>query len=886
MECDNVKSAGVGANLQEGRVGSMAIQQADMHHPLLHEGGKQVATIQVSIGPRFLNLFSEQLYSSPNKAFEELVSNSWDAGATRVYIGIAEKLDAPEAVIWILDNGESMNIEGMQDLWAVATSQKRSGEPSPAGRHPIGKFGVGKLSTYLLAHELSYICKSTDGIIRSVSMDYRRIDGDPNKLHIDEVDLIVREITNEDLEEILAEVDLDGTMANRLDLLDESIEKSSPIDDEFGGDELPLPDITPTWTLALLTNLKGPGRKIQIGHVRRMLRSALPLGPSIRIWLNGEELLPSKTDAAVRQEWVLGVTHGFDSIELSDGEALEVVSKSAPFPHVYIEGMGRISGKSRLYVDKISGGKSDAIEASNGFVVNVLGRVLLPEDRYFGLSNLSHSTWSKFRATVRADGLDSVLSVNREGVAASRQLDIVRALLMKLFNIARNCEVAATKDEWPDLGEVLAMKWGTIPFQPLQELIDASFEDDYALEEMVDLGPLGEREALRKTWDEELRSNPESILGNVTVESRSSEDKMAIYEVGKRQLVVNGNHPFALEHMDNAQDVEILRDIALADTMSEAYLFQIGLGAIRLQDYREFRDQTLRLIARTNRRSAGQIAALLLEAGSNEKGLETIVGDALEFLGFRVERLGAPGEPEGKALADISSDPEDQDSSYSVTYDAKSTNSKLSRVQAKTVGCSTLQRHRQLFCADHSLVVAPDYSTGDSLAIEAEKCKVTPMRTADLGRLVAMSIGFGGFNLREFRSIFECHSPDSVSNWIEEFEVRLKQQEILPLNVLLDAVVESAPLEGDLQEPISYVQVSAACRRILGRNDWPKKGEVAACIRGLAMMAPNVVSPSSGNTEMILHAPANRIREVVRSQLRVVPASFRVGALRSSEALD
>ena len=59
-------------------------------------------------------------------------------------------------------------------------------------RRPIGKFGVGKLATYLLAHELTYVCKAADGVIRAVTMDYRRIDDDPKKtaLHIDPVPLL------------------------------------------------------------------------------------------------------------------------------------------------------------------------------------------------------------------------------------------------------------------------------------------------------------------------------------------------------------------------------------------------------------------------------------------------------------------------------------------------------------------------------------------------------------------------------------------------------------------------------------------------------------------------------------------------------------------------
>jgi len=47
----------------------------------------------VELSTRFLQHFSEQLYSSPQKAFEELISNGWDAGATRVDVFIPQGLD-------------------------------------------------------------------------------------------------------------------------------------------------------------------------------------------------------------------------------------------------------------------------------------------------------------------------------------------------------------------------------------------------------------------------------------------------------------------------------------------------------------------------------------------------------------------------------------------------------------------------------------------------------------------------------------------------------------------------------------------------------------------------------------------------------------------------
>ena len=46
--------------------------------------GKRTDTINVLLSYRIVELFSEGLYSSPNKAIEELVANSFDAGALRL----------------------------------------------------------------------------------------------------------------------------------------------------------------------------------------------------------------------------------------------------------------------------------------------------------------------------------------------------------------------------------------------------------------------------------------------------------------------------------------------------------------------------------------------------------------------------------------------------------------------------------------------------------------------------------------------------------------------------------------------------------------------------------------------------------------------------------
>ena len=100
--------------------------------------GKQVSKIPVALSTRFLEHFSEQLYSSPQKAFEELISNGWDAGATVVDVRIDANLQDPNATLAVFDNGTSMDLAGLSDLWHIAFSPKE-GQTTEHGRPVIGK---------------------------------------------------------------------------------------------------------------------------------------------------------------------------------------------------------------------------------------------------------------------------------------------------------------------------------------------------------------------------------------------------------------------------------------------------------------------------------------------------------------------------------------------------------------------------------------------------------------------------------------------------------------------------------------------------------------------------------------------------------------------------
>jgi hypothetical protein len=61
--------------------------------------GQESATIPVELSTRFLEHFSEFMYSSPQKAFEELISNGWDALADYVDVRVPTDLSSPSATL-------------------------------------------------------------------------------------------------------------------------------------------------------------------------------------------------------------------------------------------------------------------------------------------------------------------------------------------------------------------------------------------------------------------------------------------------------------------------------------------------------------------------------------------------------------------------------------------------------------------------------------------------------------------------------------------------------------------------------------------------------------------------------------------------------------------
>ncbi len=631
-----------------------------------------------------------------------------------------------------------------------------------------------------------------------------------------------------------------------------------------------------------MTELKEAGQQMQAGWIRRMLRASLPLGPSMEIAFNNTPLTPLRGEIGIAKQWRIGPELPMTEFTIEDddenSEKITVTAHSSLFPHVRVQGLsGPVTGNVYLYEDKISGGKSEHMGPSNGFFVNVLGRVINAEDVDFGLANLSHSAWAKFRACVRADGLDAGLAITREDIKRTDEVRIFKAFLMALFNVARNEEIRLSRASWPNAGQILSDTWAAIPLEPLRKIISERIGSTVGLPSFVRLDPESDVEVMQSEWDEITQDRSGKIIENVAFESLGPDEPLAQYDLNQRSIIVNSDHPFTLEHCETREDQEFVRNVAVVDILTDSYIADLGVDEGQHSQIREYRDQILRLLAQLNRKSGATIAGMLAEASSSAKGLEKIVGDALRYLGFLVEPLGQPGEPEGIATAPLPPSPQRQHmrASYSFTYDAKST--KYGKVATGNVKVSGLARHRDDKTADSVLVVGPDFSVAKALLKECAMNKITPMRSRDLATLVMLTAAVGSLDLDDLRHLFDYHNPDDVHLWVEKLKRRIETQKPALSFDLFFRAVESLDFDGP--NAISASVVAQKISDITGKKTRPKVNDVGALVRGLMVLVPSLIRLTSKDDIQFSTSPAG-LRSALIKQIKIVPEEFRFGYVK------
>lgn len=854
--------------------------------------------INVELSTRFLEHFSEQLYSSPHKAFEELISNSWDAGSDFVDIRISEDLSSPNATMCVLDNGVSMDDNGLKDLWHIAFSPKRN-NPLQNGRHVVGKFGIGKLATYVLASKLTYVCKASDGKIRRITMDYSDIDrqkgAKPDRL-ISELELDIFEVSDSDIQSALSGV-FGGDII--LSTIREGIKSGSPAneaDPEFGGSATTLARASKdTWTLVVLSGLKPIGKELRLHVLRRMLQAALPFGSEMVIKVNGDRLLSSKISVPITKEWVIGPSLGFDYIEIDEDndsedndsfppkaassipakiqditddkikERINITSNHQPYPHIEIPGIGKITGTIRLFEEKISGGKSDDRGTSNGFLVNVLGRVVNQSDPSFGEENLSHAAWARFRMAVRADGLNELLTTNREQFKERRETKIFRAFLRKSFNIARSYHDSDKNLALSDGGDVLVKSLGVLSLNPLRNLVSETLQTRAPLSGLFDESGLTDREAKRISWRAETADNIKTALARVTYE-KTNDESLVKFRISDNTIVVNKDHPFVIEHSRTKAEKELIRTVAMVTLLTDVHSLDIGIDPAQLQEIRHYRDQLMRFRALQRRQSGTHIAKLLLQTqhdSDNSKRMEAVVSDALRYLGFQVRDLAKPGEPEGIASAypmPTQANPTEDNPNpplYSFAFDAKSSKHELA--STGNIKLDGVVEHRNKFKANYSLVVAPGFQAG-ALANRCREQKVTPIKGYDLGRLLEYTVEYGAISVTKLREIFQLYDPDEVSRWIDELKDYLKDSRKLTIDIFLQAL---DLLKGDIPDALSASTIALYCRKLKVHS--VKDQDVKTLVAGLQILVPDLIGIT--DDKIVVNASSEHLARAVTAQL-------------------
>ncbi len=824
--------------------------------------GNLVGNIDVRLSYKIVELFSEGLYASPNKAIEELVANSFDAGAQKVAVFLAADFHAQGATIAVLDDGEGMNADGLRQHWLIGISNKRELTKPPKGRNQIGKFGIGKLATYVLSRRLTHICKK-DGKFYSTSMDYERIDkrveeGVEPKTPIK---IGLRELTEDQAKEAIAGWTDNATFRDC-------------------GFKLFGKAAASSWTLAILSNLKEKVHEIRRGTLEWVLRTALPLRDDFVIYLDGKRLEPSKSGKGRIKQWILGKDIKQLSKPAPDGiEAHEdrdqPMDSDKRFGLDHMD-LGRITGYAEAYKDLLTG-KSDEWGRSHGFFVYVFGRLINPNDGHFGIKpdELRHGTFGRIRVVVNMDGLDAFLQSDREHIREGPILSDAQNILRAIFNFVR--PFIEEHDAGEESGKKLARKLAGSPTslarRPIIELVRAALDGKIKSRYVaLPVAPTkGERESLVAALEKRAET-PEEFVGGIDFAyDATSDDGIAVYDAVTSRLRINGLHPFIGAFFDEFTSKTSgfpLEMFAMAEVLLESHLYQAGLKQDQIDEVMTTRDLLLRHVAQeSGRRTALTIANALRNARNNETQLEIEVVEAFRSLGFEATRKGRKGEPDGVAWAHLSPDQAGKLRRYSLTLEAKSKKKDGRKVTAATVDTGTIARHRDDYKCDHALVVGPSFPTaqgdGSALAkqIDADRKPeagsgrvrtITLINVDDLARLVQLRPVKRLCLARIREMLTTCRLPEECKAWIDKIQTETVAK---PPYAQIINVIHALQKEYDMAA-VEY----GALRVALGRESPPYKvntnDELIELCRAMAAMASYEVSATNRTVELN-QSPAN-----------------------------
>src|SRR5581483_7892017 len=612
------------------------------------------------------------------------------------------------------------------------------------------------------------------------------------------------------------------------------------------------------------------GRRLERGRLQWILSVALPLNPEFNLWLNSAKVTSSK--AAGKKIWTFKV--GTDDLKKKTAYA-ERASEAG----VLLEHAGLVTGVAEMYELPLPRGKAEELGRSHGFFVSVVKRLINITDETFGIDvELHHAVFTRFRMEVNVDGLDEVITATRESIKESPALGEIRDYLLSVFNAARSARTEMEKAHPQTLtaSERIANPPQALSQAPLRRIVTRAFEDageDRLLAELV----TGTDEIEGEQVDLDASMN---LLEGIIIEAQGTDERIASYDLSRRMIVVNRDHPFIDNYIDDKGAVEPLQLIAATELFTAVYLLDEATPTHVVRDVLDRRDAYLRALVSIYPRSAPIIARQLRDAVHTEKELEDAIGDAMAFLGFRVRRKSGAGKTDILAIAHLGRRGEEESRTYGVVCDAKST-AREEVIKADKVNPGPLRKHKKKENAKYILVVAPGFEGADKRDSSiAEYCTdggITPITANDFARLIEL-YPTRTINPAVLEDLFETHhTPLQSKAFVDELEQSGQQRPHPPVDLLLEIIHDLSTAKA----PVAINGLPALLLERSNKNYDYALEDVRAMIDGLRSLAPTGIW-SDSEWVALQTAPA-QVKAEIRSNLDALSGS---AATDAREAFD
>lgn len=705
--------------------------------------GKKVDDIPVQISYRIIELFSAGLYSSPNKAFEELISNSYDALANKVAVYLPLDKLVEGSIIWVCDNGNSMNKEGLKNLWLIGESIKNGVEQ--VDRPLIGKFGIGKLATYILTYKLTYICKTSDGYF-AVTMDYSDIKKNTEEIKLDEIELSENEVKT-----LLSPYITSGSQ----NLVPFTL---------WGADS------EPSWTFTIMSNLKPKVSEISEGRLKWILSTALPLNPNFELYYNGDLLKSSKEKQKPLKVWYFGDDEDAVAKKFNDYQ----IGRDDIGPYIDMPNLKKVRGRVDLYSDSLVKGKSQEWGRSHGIFLTIRKRLINLDDPLLGMPAMTHGVFNRIRILVEADGLNEYITSTRESIKDSTAYEDLKKYIQRKFTESREFYFSKIEEEEKKsrASYKIANAAGSMSRRPLLVAAKKFFTGEISNLVLTDIPSnltTEQKNELIERLEFDLTSE-DGIIKEVKWVALLPEDPIAKFNIIEGVASVNLMHPFFANFIEDLKNPLPFQLFALTEILTEVSLIEQGVDEDQIKEIMYRRDSILRELTFSDKQNAPAVASLIKATLNNPQGLEDALVKAFTSLGFETNPIGKSGNPDGIASAYLGH--KQSDENYKITFDAKSTGKE--RIMASTAHISGVDRHRRDHEADYAVIVAIDFqgATDNNSAVnkEARNLKVNLIRAKDLMSLILLA-GPKQLGLSQLRPLFEtCHSVIDTSKWINDLK--------------------------------------------------------------------------------------------------------------------